>query len=135
MSDNSKKTIQNTIAQLVEDYKEYNAICEADGDGSHYEDYEKAEKIVERMQERPLSCEVRSSWENTGVELVADEFKILLGSGGPAYWIAGSLDEHGEPSDVKAFHQDWFEPAQDIYLVGPALDAVEWFAGLFYWGR
>ena len=135
MSDNSKKTVQDTVAQLIEDYKEYNAICEADGDGSAYEDYEKAEMVVERLRERPLSCEIRSSWENIGSELVADEFRIMLGTGGPAYWISGDLDEHGQPLNVKAFHQDWFEPAQVIYLDEEAQTAVSWLADLFYWGH
>ena len=135
MSDNSKATLRSTISDLVTDYEEYQKLCNDDESGSAYDEYEKAESICERLRELPLSCEVRSGWEAHSSKFTALEFRIMLGTGGPAYWIAGDLDQHDEPTGVKAFHQDWYEPEQVIYLNEKEQEAVDWFAGLFYWGQ
>lgn len=125
MSDNSKATLRSTISDLVTDYEEYHKLCNDD----------ETDSICERLRELPLSCEVRSGWEAHSSKFTALEFRIMLGTGGPAYWIAGDLDQHDEPTGVKAFHQDWYEPEQVIYLNEKEQAAVDWFAGLFYWGH
>ena len=136
MSEASKETLRGTVAELVADYKEYDELCKKEDEieRSALDEYEDAEAVVDRLRERPLCAEVRSSWVSLGSQLTSDEFKILLGTGGPAYWISGDLDEHHEPTNVKAFHQDWFEPAQVIHLNEDEQAAVDWFAQLFYWG-
>ena len=125
MSDNSKATLRSTISDLVTDYEEYHKLCNDD----------ETDSICEGLRELPLSCEVRSGWEAHSSKFTALEFRIMLGTGGPAYWIAGDLDQHDEPTGVKAFHQDWYEPEQVIYLNEKEQEAVDWFAGLFYWGQ
>lgn len=62
------------------------------------------------IEEDPLSVQVRSGWVNIGEEFTADEFEILLSTGGPATRIMGELDEHGEPHRAWLEVQDWFKP-------------------------
>jgi len=128
MSDNSKTTLRSTISDLVADYEEYQKKIA-------YDEYEKVESLCDRLRELPLSCEVRSGWEAHSSKFTALEFRIMIGTGGPAYWVAGDLDQYDEPTSVKAFHQDWYEPEQVIYLNEKEQAAVDWFAGLFYWGQ
>jgi hypothetical protein len=71
---------------------------------------ESREDAEQRIQEDPLSLEVRSGWTSLGEPLEAEEFNILLATGGPAVRIVGELDQHGEPSRAWLEVQDWFTP-------------------------
>jgi hypothetical protein len=52
----------------------------------------------ERISEDPLSVEVRSGWtQQYSEQLAAEEFRILLCTGGPAVQIRGELDDQGVP--------------------------------------
>ena len=73
-------------------------------DGDRMKD---AEEARERIQESPLSVQVRSGWASVGDALNAEEFEILLSTGGPALRIRGELDEHREPSRAWIEYQDW----------------------------
>lgn len=68
----------------------------------------------ERIQEDPLSQEVRSGWTSPGDlridEMKPEEFCLLLGTGGPATRIIGHLNEHGEPDCARLEVQDWGKP-------------------------
>lgn len=72
-------------------------------------EYSDADEARERIQEDPLSVEVRSSWVSLGDVLSADEFRILLCTGGPAVQIVGELDR-GEPIRAWIEYQDWGTP-------------------------
>lgn len=63
----------------------------------------------QRIDEDPLSIEVRSDWTTFGEDLAADEYRILLTTGGPAVCIEGEL-RNGEPSSARLLVQDWFKP-------------------------
>ena len=63
----------------------------------------------ERIQEDPLSIEV-GGWWSPGAKAEASEFRILLGTGGPATRIVGDLDEHSQPTSARLEVQDWFKP-------------------------
>lgn len=87
----------------------------------------------ERIQEDALCIEVRSGWTPLGDTLTADEFMILLSTGGPATRIVGELDEYGEPRRAWLEAQDWFQPwtrysnaDQDVLLA---------YAQCFYFGE
>lgn len=76
----------------------------------------------EAIQEDPLSVEVRSGWGNAGSEMQAEEFNILLCTGGPAVRIRGELD-NGNPCRAWMEYQDWgtgwvqfFDAKQDTLL-------------------
>lgn len=61
------------------------------------------------IQEDPLSVQVRSGWCDSGDTMEAEEFQILLCTGGPAVRIMGELS-NGEPSSAWIEYQDWFLP-------------------------
>lgn len=76
----------------------------------------------EAIQEDPLSVEVRSGWGNVGDEFQAEEFCILLCTGGPAVRIRGELD-NGAPCRAWMEYQDWgtgwaqfYDASQDTLL-------------------
>jgi hypothetical protein len=58
------------------------------------------------IHEDPLSVEVRSGWVSYGSEMQAEEFRILLCTGGPAVRIIGELD-NGQPCRAWMEYQDW----------------------------
>lgn len=62
----------------------------------------------DRIDEDPLDITIRGERRNG--EWEADEFVILLATGGPAVRIMGELDEHGEPYRAWLEVQDWFKP-------------------------
>lgn len=69
------------------------------------------EDAEERIQEDPLSAEVRTGWHTLNAEdQKPTEFNILLCTGGPAVRIIGDLDEYGQPENPVVEYQDWFTP-------------------------
>lgn len=73
-----------------------------------------ADDARQRIEEDPLSLEVRSGWQTPGEELQAEEFCLLLTTGGPAVRIIGDVDEHGELSRPQLQVQDWFTPWTNV---------------------
>lgn len=69
------------------------------------------ETARERIQEDPLSVEVRSDWHEPGSkDDKPTAYNILLCTGGPAVRIIGTLDEYGQPETAQIEYQDWFTP-------------------------
>lgn len=62
------------------------------------------------IEEDALSVQVRSGWVSPGEEMQAEDFEILLATGGPAVRIRGELDANGEPSRAWLEVQDWGKP-------------------------
>ena len=99
------------------------------------DDYESMEALEESQRERPLSVEIRSGWYLPGNKPEPDQYRILLGTGGPAMQITGQLDCYGQPCTAAVEVQDWFKPWTEITTTTPAQDAaLLWFASLFYYG-
>jgi len=99
-------------------------------------DFDKGEELVElleaadgcenqgaardRIQEDPLSVQVRSGWMEPGQleqeckrvknHILAEEFEILLCTGGPAVRIMGGLDARCQPYRAWLEYQDWGTP-------------------------
>lgn len=71
----------------------------------------------QRIHEDPLSVQVRSGWCDPGTENMggAEEFEIVLSTGGPATRIVGELDDNGEPSRARLQVQDWFKPWTEYF--------------------
>jgi hypothetical protein len=90
----------------------------------------------ERIEEDPLSVQVRSDWHNPGEDPTdaGGEFEILLCTGGPACRIIGELDESCEPSKARIEHQDWFTPWTDYPLTSDDEEAVLAYCRCFYFG-
>lgn len=79
-------------------------------------DCENRDAARERIQQDPLSVQVRSGWYNPcDSQEAPEEFEILLCTGGPAVRIIGELDEHNEPSRAWLEYQDWGTPWQRYF--------------------
>jgi len=89
-----------------------------DGDEVDYEgEMLDEDAIRERINEDPLSVEVRADWHSPGAEdSKPTEYTILLCTGGPACRIIGDLSEYGEPETARIEYQDWFTPWNDYRL-------------------
>ena len=92
---------------------------------------------AERIQEDPLSVEVRSDWHSPGDENdKPTEYTILLCTGGPAVRIIGELDEHGQPETATIEYQDWFTPWERYSDTSDEEDeALLTYAQQFYYGE
>jgi hypothetical protein len=128
-----KETAQGTLAAWDADHgEEFKELTEAATvDGDLMAD---ADAVRERIQESPLSVEVRSGWCASKADMAPEEFQILLSTGGPALRIMGELDEHGQPSRAWLEYQDWGTPWTHHYVEGLA-DALLTFAQQFYFGE
>jgi hypothetical protein len=92
---------------------------------------ETAERAI---QEDPLSVEMRSGWHTPGdPEGNAEEYNILLGTGGPATRIVGRLSDYGEPETAALEVQDWFKPWTEYEETEEAVLLT--YARQFYFGE
>jgi len=91
----------------------------------------------ERIQEDPLSVEVRSDWHEPGDgNAKPTEYTVLLCTGGPAVRIIGKLGEHGQPETAKIEYQDWFTPwVRYANTSSEEDDALLTYARQFYYGE
>ena len=98
------------------------------------EDEEKLEEIRESIINSALSVEFRSGWYlSPEDETKAEEFRILLSTGGPALRIIGELDDYG-PVNPKLQYQDWGTPWTDYEITKDQQEALNWFCNCFYFG-
>ncbi|MGZ8888004.1 MAG: hypothetical protein ACXW1D_00430 [Halobacteriota archaeon] len=81
------------------------AQLEIDANGNASDD-----RAREAITEDALDVQVRAGWHSPGEEVEADEFMILLCTGGPAVRIMGELDEYMQPCRAWIEHQDWSTP-------------------------
>lgn len=95
--------------------------------------------LRERIEESPLSVEVRSAWHTPGEapEYPAEsgEYMILLSTGGPALRIVGDLDHYCQPTSARLEYQDWFTPWTERICTGDDHDALLKYVGCFYFGE
>ena len=94
-----------------------------------------ADAARDRLQEGPLSVEVRSGWYALGGDSTPEEFNILLSTGGPALRLMGDLDEHGEPIRAYLQYQDWGTPWTDYYAGEGSGAVLLAYAQQFYFGE
>ena len=96
---------------------EGNGYCYEEGieaSEEEQETYHDEDKARESIQEDPLSIQVRSGWANSAEEMEAEEFEILLCTGGPACRIIGDLDR-GQPHSPRLQYQDWGTPWTEYF--------------------
>lgn len=120
----------NALAQWKLDYAEELAELE-----SQAGDFESREDAEQRIQEDPLSVEVRSDWHEVGGDAGSSEFRILLCTGGPAVQILGELDEHNEPSRAWLEYQDWGTPWTERVNQEGDMSALLTYARQFYFAE
>lgn len=90
----------------------------------------------QRIDEDPLSVEVRGDWHTPGDkdEDGPSEYRILLCTGGPAVQIVGDLDRYNQPSSARLMHQDWFKPWTEV-IDGVAQSTLLKYASCFWFGE
>jgi hypothetical protein len=110
--------------------------CTAGHDSDDPEAWHDPERARQRIEEGPLSVEVRSGWHTPGDEDVkAEEFCILLGTGGPAARIIGELDDYGQPTRARYQYQDWFKPWTEAILDSDGYATLLEYSQNFYFGE
>lgn len=79
-------------------------LAELENAAGECKDQDEAET---RIREDALCVEYRSGWTSDKSEFSADEFRILLCTGGPHVEIVGEIDHRGEPSRCWIVYKDW----------------------------
>jgi hypothetical protein len=92
------------------------------------------DKAIQTIHEDPLSVEVRSGWRRVGEVMEAEEYNILLCTGGPAVRIIGSLNEYREPEYARLQCQDWFTSWTEV-VAGVDEDILLDYARCFFFGE
>lgn len=135
MSDakNQAKAQVESIVELIQ-YLSWDWDGLADDEIPHPLDYQSREEVEQSIQEKPLSVEVRSGWASSHHLFDAEEFRIVLCTGGPHVEIQGDVGLHGEPQDVKVLYADWAEKGEYI-LSDEEEQAVTEFCQQFYFGE
>lgn len=111
IEDEQAKAAGAALAQWDEDNaKELNELEDAAGDCKD------EDEARERIQEDPLSVEVRSGWTAASdVPLTAAEFRIVLCTGGPHVEIMGELNQYQLPCRAWLQYQDWGTPMTQFF--------------------
>jgi hypothetical protein len=102
----------DSIKEMVEELRKWQEHPITDDTGATAI-HENIDAARQRIMEDALSMQVRSGWYTPGAERAeqkAEEYEILLCTGGPACRIVGELNEHGEPETARMEVQDWFQP-------------------------
>lgn len=111
------------------DLAEYTDLKAAAGDATSQEDAQEA------IQQDPLSVQVRTGWYTPGTEgAEAEEFEILLCTGGPAVRLIGGLNGHNQPVNARMQYQDWGTPWTDYYAPGIS-EMLQKYASRFWFGE
>ncbi|MES2300871.1 MAG: hypothetical protein V4521_02155 [Pseudomonadota bacterium] len=107
-------------------------------DGSTYDD---ADDLRQRIDEMPLSVQVRGGWytpgDSDGFDAKPEEFEILLSTGGPALRIYGKLNGYGSVDGAPDLEwQDWGTPWTTYSEETESeVDAICAFAACFWFGE
>ena len=96
---------------------------------------EERETAEETINNDPLSLQTRSGWISPGEKMEAEEFNILLCTGGPACRIIGELNEHKEPESPRLQYQDWFTQWEVFYLDSEEEAILLSYCNKFYFGE
>jgi hypothetical protein len=101
--------------EALENWDEQNAddLLILEHEAGECADSDEAREIV---QNDPLSVEVRSGWASATDTMTAEEFRIVLCTGGPHVEIRGEL-HLGTPSRAWMMYQDWGTPLTQYFDV------------------
>lgn len=88
------------LDESADDIEELAELEDAAGDCESQDD------ARERIQEDPLSIEVRSGWDDVGSTLTPSEARIVLCAGGPHVEILCDIED-GSPSRPRILYRDW----------------------------
>lgn len=99
------------------------------------DDTEAEDNALQRIQESPLSVEVRNGWRVPYSESEPEEYKILLTTGGPALRITGELGDSNEPITAALEYQDWGTPWTELVVEPADYETLMAFVRCFYFGE
>jgi len=123
--DNAERNGRLLLSEIVEHVKTLK-IAQESGDD------EAEESALEAMREMALSVSVRDGWRSPGNEgSGAEEYRVLLSTGGPACQIAGDISGHGEPDGAELQVQDWFTPWKTLEVTDEEGEALGYFVNAF----
>jgi hypothetical protein len=124
------KTAEKDFQQVTDEY----AKQRIESMREELADEEQRERI---SSEGALTVEVRADWHipEDRESGNPNEYKILLGWGGPASQIIGDLSECGEPENARFQYQDWFKPWTDARLSDEDTKTLLEYARQFYFGE
>ncbi|USN15623.1 hypothetical protein KIKIMORA_05050 [Brevundimonas phage vB_BpoS-Kikimora] len=96
--------------------------------------------VRQEIIESVLSVQVRDGWRDPGPRDPedrdgAEEFQILLSTGGPALRLRGELGTWGDPSNARLQYQDWGTPWTDYPTSYEEDEAIRTWLGAFYFGE
>jgi hypothetical protein len=72
--------------------------------------FSEADELHQVLVESALSVQLRDGWRSPGSKGEAEEYEILLSTGGPALRIWGRLDGFEPDEWPELQHQDWGTP-------------------------
>jgi hypothetical protein len=135
MSEHAIRNAQGWVATIAGAMLALEALNEGDEsaefDGETFTD---PDDVQQRIQEMPLSVQVRGGWYQPGTdrtEVEAEEFEILLSTGGPALRLYGDIG-----GEVCLQWQDWGTPWTTYHDTSEYEDeALRAFVGMFYLGE
>lgn len=134
MSEHAISNARAWAADIKEAMEAFRVLDETEVDSVEYdgEIFEDADDLRQRIEEKPLGLAVRGGWYTPGGEKPdAEEFEILLSTGGPALRIFGDIGTAGSLQ-----WQDWGEPWTDYVDTTDEEDAaLSAFVNLFYLGE
>jgi len=133
MEQTENHAIGNARAWLANMAETIAALASAEESG----DDGAGDEARDRITESPLSVLVRDGWRVPGADReTAEEYEILLSTGGPALRIFGKLSDYGEPDDAPRLEwQDWGTPWTALGLSESERETVATFARQFYFGE
>ena len=139
MEDHGQNNARGWLSTIVEAVAAYKALnrgdVTAESDGETFDD---ADALRERLQEGPLSVLVRGDWYAPGsdrTDVEAEEFEILLTTGGPALRIRGEIGLYCAPEAPRLQYQEWGAPWTDLALTKEEREALATYCGFFYFGE
>ncbi len=102
----------------------------------HAQECQGGEDARRAIEEDPLSVQVRSGWYSPGEKAEAEEYEILLCTGGPACRIIGDLGAYNQPETAQLEYQDWFTPWERYHIADDEQEkALLTYAQQFYFGE
>lgn len=120
----------NSICEMVKAFQ-----CEAEARANGESNSEEAQQ---QIQDDPLSIEVRTGWFNPcslNEKGEAEEFNILLCTGGPACRLVGKLDGFMQPESVQLQYQDWGTPWTTYHLNAKQEETILTYCRQLYYGE
>jgi len=132
MNSTQKKELERAESQARAQFESIKEMVDALAKAEDADDQNAREDAEQTIHEDPLSVEVRSGWTQPGAEMEAQDFMILLCTGGPACRIIGELNQYNEPDKARIEYQDWFTPWTEYPLDSDDTEILLRYCRCFY---